>query len=302
MHATRALVRSAVLLALTPLALVACATGSKPGFPMQSVDDLKQIEELEKRTDFITKLTEYNFASENKSARNQIINHRLVLMDLQYNRWVSNFASDKQTIDTVTDIIVLGLNLGATAVGGAGTKTLLSAISGGVVGSKLAIDKNVYYEKTVSALVAAMNAQRKAALVPILEGMRKDAEEYPLGRGLADLDSYYRAGTFLGALQAIQADAGVKEQQKNNEILRLRLTRVTKADVDEAEQLTKSIGDLNDEAKGKKALNALGVDTTAMDTLDKVKDGLQEEVRKATTSARRAEVKKVFTDEQILNE
>lgn len=302
MHATRALVRSAVLLALTPLALVACATGSKPGFPMQSVDDLKQIEELEKRTDFITKLTEYNFASENKSARNQIINHRLVLMDLHYNRWVSNFASDKQTIDTVTDIIILGLNLGATAVGGAGTKTLLSAISGGVVGSKLAIDKNVYYEKTVSALVAAMNAQRKAALVPILEGMRKDAEEYPLGRGLADLDNYYRAGTFLGALQAIQADAGAKERERDQKIR--TLGPVTEADIKSTTALTLAIGKLTeaDVDKGKKALTLLAVDTSDLKTLRDVKLRLQTEVQEAPDSTRRQVLTQAFKDAGILTE
>jgi hypothetical protein len=213
------------VVALVALALIGCATGRRPGFPRQSLDDTAQISKLEEKFDLAGKLSDYNFGSENRSARNQIVNQKLVLTDLQYNRFVSDFAFEKQTLDTITDVIVLGLSIGSTAVGAAGTKTLLSAIASGVTGAKLSIDKNFYYEKTVSVLVTAMNAQRKTALIPIIRGMSQSVEEYPLGQGLADLDAYYRAGTFLGALQAIQADAGAKESRADKELNALRVSK-----------------------------------------------------------------------------
>src|SRR5712691_11236197 len=68
-----------------------------------------------------------------------------------------------------------------------------------------------------------MNAQRKAALVLILEGIKRDIEVYPMALALSDLSEYYFAGTFTGALQAIEKDAGVKEAAagKRIEIARL---------------------------------------------------------------------------------
>ena len=67
-----------------------------------------------------------------------------------------------------------------------------------------------------------MNAQRKMALVPILIGMTNNTDTYPLTQALSDIDAYYFAGTFIGALQAIQADAGAKEKQAEVTITQIR--------------------------------------------------------------------------------
>jgi len=68
-----------------------------------------------------------------------------------------------------------------------------------------------------------MNAQRKAALVLILEGTKRDIEGYPMALALSNLAEYYFAGMFTGALQAIEKDTGVKEAaaDKRIEIARL---------------------------------------------------------------------------------
>ena len=58
-----------------------------------------------------------------------------------------------------------------------------------------------------------MNAERKEALIPIVRGIGKSLDDYPFARALSDLHIYYQAGTFIGALQAIQKDSGVKEEK-----------------------------------------------------------------------------------------
>ena len=63
-----------------------------------------------------------------------------------------------------------------------------------------------------------MNAERKKALVPILKGTGKSLEIYSFTQALSELHLYYQAGTFIGALQAIQKDSGVKEEAKDIEI------------------------------------------------------------------------------------
>jgi hypothetical protein len=196
----------------------------KPGFPRQSYDEKKLIKQLEK--EYPPSLVDKYYAATNepdrRAIRDKIINGRLSLMNLHYNQFVSHFSVTKQTLDTTADITELGLNLATTAVGGATTKTVLGAVSAGVTGSKLAIDKNFFFEKTVPVLVSSMNAQRKQTLLPIMTGIGRSTDEYPLTQALSDLDAYYFAGTFVGALQAMQADAGVKENKAEISISQIR--------------------------------------------------------------------------------
>ena len=56
-----------------------------------------------------------------------------------------------------------------------------------------------------------MNAERKAALVPIMAGTRAGIEDYPMTAALIDLNAYQYAGTIDGALAGIQREAGLKE-------------------------------------------------------------------------------------------
>lgn len=205
--------------------LSGCGT---PGFPRQSYNPKKQIKQLEdvfNKTDLIKAYyaTNANEAVKN-DARNTMIDSRLALINLNYNQFIARFLVTKETLDFGTEVTQLGLNLATTAVGGAGTKTILGAIASGVTGSKLAIDKNFFFEKTVPVLITSMNAQRKEALLPIVMGMNRNTEKYPLTQALSDLDAYYFAGTFVGALQAIQADAGNKEVEANAKLNKVRKT------------------------------------------------------------------------------
>ena len=204
--------------------LPGCGT---PGFPKQSYDPKKQIKQLEKEFETPHLLTHYytltNATEEiKKSERNKIIDGRLALINLNYNQFIAQFSVTRQTLDFGTEITQLGLNLATTAVGGESTKTILGAISSGVTGGKIAIDKNFFFEKTVSVLVTSMNAQRKVMLAPILSGIKSSTDDYPLTQALADIDAYYFAGTFIGALQAIQADSGAKEKQAEVKITQIR--------------------------------------------------------------------------------
>ena len=203
--------------------LSGCGT---PGFPRQSYDEKKQIKQLENifnRTNLILEYYATN-ATETvrRDVRDKLIDGRLALINLNYNQFIARFSVTRESLDFGTEVTQLGLSLATTAVGGAETKTILGAISSGVTGSKLAIDKNFFFEKTVPVLITSMNAQRKMALAPILIGMKKNTDDYPLTQALSDIDAYYFAGTFIGALQAMQADAGAKEAQAEKNLQSIR--------------------------------------------------------------------------------
>jgi len=162
-----------------------------------------------------------------KELRNQFISQRLTLINIQYIKFIRRFAVDKAQLDTAADMLVIGLDLAGTLVGGAATKAIFAAISGGTSASRTSINKNFFHEKTVPVLVTAMNAERKEALIPIFVGIGKSIDEYPFARALADLHLYYQAGTFIGALQSIQKDAGVKEGKAAHRLAEFRETAFT---------------------------------------------------------------------------
>ena len=174
------------------------------------------------------------------NARNEFIAGRLVMMNIRYVQFVRKTTSEKQFLDTACDILALSLNLAGTSVGSAQAKTILAAIAAGVTGSKVVVDKNFYYEKTIPALMAAMNAQRKQALIPIIQGVATtNIAEYPFEQAISDLQSYYFAGTFLGAIQAIQTDAGVKETAAQNTVSNiLHETKLNLRDIQNTTNLT----------------------------------------------------------------
>jgi hypothetical protein len=227
----------AVLFALLSLCVSGCATCQKmgfsarrrrPGFPRLSYDEKALIRDLEEKLDLPAKiLGYYNLPSgrdgeaKRKDQRDLIISGRLSLINLNYNQFLGEFSLHKQAIDTGFDLGQIGVSLATAVSSSTGTQSVLGATSAAIASTRLSVDKNFFYEKTVPVLISAMNARRKEALIPILEGVKRSDAKYPLPRALSDLDYYYFAGTFPGALQSIQKEAGQKEGKAEVTIGRL---------------------------------------------------------------------------------
>ena len=141
-----------------------------------------------------------------------------------------------------------------------------------------------------------MNAQRKVVLERILKGMMNTLEDYSFEQALADIYEYYQAGTFMGAVMAIQADSGAKEKEADQEIK--KLVPLTQGQIEDKKTLTKAIGTLSesDLDKVKKAIRAIDPKATPADSLGGAKEQLQEYVREARTPARIAELTKAFKE------
>lgn len=196
---------------------------TQTGYAPQSFYSLdRDIKELEEEFGVATSIKEYYSQAETEQRRDEFIAGRLTLYNLEYLRFVQGFRLGRAEADTIFDSVLLGLGLATTLSSGERTKTVLGAITTAFTGSRNSVEKNFYADKTTSALVAQMNADRKVALIPILAGTQEGIEDYPLSRAIVDLSEYQFAGTIDGALQGVQKDAAVKDVAASKDIEQYR--------------------------------------------------------------------------------
>ncbi len=212
-----------LIFALLLLLLAAgCTTARAPHAPETSFTARSDLNALKARFASATSISDYYSQPETRERRNEFIAGRLVLYDLAYVDWVSRFRFGRAAESTVLDTATLGVNQAITLFGGARNKEVLGAIGGAIAGTRSSYEKNFFDEASAGAIAAQMNAERKAALVPIMAGTRAGIEDYPLTAALADLAAYQFAGTLDGALAGIHREAGLKEAEAVERLQRYR--------------------------------------------------------------------------------
>jgi hypothetical protein len=139
----------------------------------------------------------------NPTERNRTLRQLIYLVDCHYENWEKRLFDKKASFDFFGTISVIGVNAVGTLTGGEETKAILHAISGGIEGTKTAVDKDILQGQNTLAIITKMRELRAKKLTPLLEGMHLNMEAYPMEQALIDLGEYYNAGTFTVALQDI---------------------------------------------------------------------------------------------------
>ncbi|HEV8681029.1 MAG TPA: hypothetical protein VGQ90_16750 [Stellaceae bacterium] len=157
---------------------------------------------------------------ERRSCRDLIAYARMRYIDIKYQQYRHRVFAAVNGGNAATDIAVLGLNAAGTLVPGATTKAILHAISGGLVGAKGIIDKDILYNAGIQTLILKMDADRAAVRERITSHLKQNEEVYPFEAAELDTGDYYRVGTLHNALITLQGDAGAtlkKETAAANE-------------------------------------------------------------------------------------
>jgi hypothetical protein len=207
-----------LVLALPALSVAGCS--ALKGFPQRSGDPAAQLQRLDKyfAPDILDQYNEEKPEAEKRAFRDEVVNGQIRAIDIHFNNFVQGVSQESVQTNLGTDVLLLGLN-GAAAVASASTaKTVLASIATGVTGTKTAIDKNVFFEKTMPALVAQMEADRKMVLVNIRTGLTLSTDKYPLFQALVDLDDYYIVGTIPGSIAGITKTAGASAAASDREL------------------------------------------------------------------------------------
>lgn len=197
-----------LVLILSALALTGCATiRGAPGRPCDSKKTLEQLDP------YYAKALEdyYKPGADRTSVRNYFIETRLGIIDAEYLDFKQHLYGEGVLSGFLTDVGAIGLNAAGTLTPAASTKSILAAISGGLIGTRASAEKNFYFERTMAALLSQMEALRKTVRLRIMKGMAASADAYALSQAKTDLADYYSAGTVAGAIVGMTKEAQVAD-------------------------------------------------------------------------------------------
>lgn len=156
-------------------------------------------------------------ADEQKRIRRAMMERRMAVIDAYFKEFQAGLV--KENVGSEFGIALLGVGVGAAGSLVSETASqILSAVSGGLAGAQAAYSKAALYDKTMSALLAQMQAGRKAVAAQIFQRWNLDLDQYPMWMARTDLDAYYFAGSLPGAILGTAADAKVKETQADKQI------------------------------------------------------------------------------------
>lgn len=143
-----------------------------------------------------------------RQLRDEIVYGRMHVYDMEFTLFVRDLSAGNNTFSVGTDFAALALSgLGATT-GNAATKAALAAASGGVLAANGAVNKDIFYQKTVPAIIAQMEADRENAEATIVNNLANlNDDQYPLQRAVLDLDRLNDAGNLNSAIATITKSA-----------------------------------------------------------------------------------------------
>ena len=215
-------VRAIVYLILCS-SLAGCA--SLTGYPSDPAGNQSDIDSFRSGfgSDIIVEYTAATDAGSRKSYRDRIVLERLVAYDSSFKSFERNLSSQTNYINTAGDLAVLGLSAASTVAASAATKTVLSAAAIGVQGAGGKINKDLFYQAALPAMLTQMEANRATVLADIIKGTAETDAQYPLAMALHDIDRYANAGSIPSALSVITKAATDTKAAAEADISSLRV-------------------------------------------------------------------------------
>lgn len=151
--------------------------------------------------------------------RDKIVRQYSQRIEGRYNSFIDQlYAGDRGTALGL-DLLQLGLT-GATGLVAPSAVDDLTTITAVAAAARATIDKRVFYDRTISAVVATMDARRTQVLADIARKRRMSASQYTLNDAFDDLNRLVDAGNVNRAFGQIsrnaEADRATAEARLSN--------------------------------------------------------------------------------------
>jgi len=143
-----------------------------------------------------------------RNYRDGVIADCVKMIDGKYADFKMRLHKDAVISNLSTDLLALGLSGAASLTTGA-TANQFAEGATVVTGARTAINKDVFYEQTLPAVEAAMDANRSKILASIINSEKSDPDgkSYTLAAAGIDLDSYEQAGNIYTAIAGLTQTA-----------------------------------------------------------------------------------------------
>jgi hypothetical protein len=140
--------------------------------------------------------------------RNKIVFECVKAINRRYDGFKLSLHKESTSAGLVTDLATLGLTTGAAVAGKTAAKWLAA---GGALsaGTGATISKDIFYQQTLPALEASMDARRDKVLASILDAESADplGEKYTLTNAGFDLEAYQGGGNLYAAISELTKTA-----------------------------------------------------------------------------------------------
>lgn len=175
------------------------------------------------------------------------------LIDIRWANYEDELSGAINIGNASLDIVTLGVNAAGTLTG-AGTTHILSAVAGGLTGSKASINSNMLYNNSVLIVLVQMKSDRASWAATIAKRLTTNGQTTykNMYEAASDLYAYDRAGSLTEALISLQSAAGAQDAACQAE-----LKNAKKGGTSEASTTTTKCGSMPTTKSNS------GVDTTA---------------------------------------
>ena len=157
--------------------------------------------------------------------RDKIVALRLLAIDAQYRTFVTELRGAKSGVALGTDIATLVLGGVGTFVAGETTKSVLAAATAVIAGTRVSIDKNLFYDQTLPAIVSQMDAERAKQRLIIEQNLQRPATQYSLTDALKELSDYERLGSIETGIRKITGAATEEANKAENALKTFQRTK-----------------------------------------------------------------------------
>jgi hypothetical protein len=156
-----------------------------------------------------------NNSEDRRRYRDLIVLNRMRTYDIEFDNFERGLYGQGNSIAVAGSLATITMGAVGGVAGAAVTKAALNVASGAVTGAEGAISKELYYQRTLPALIAQMEANRTRVKTNILAGIKQPDVSYPLVAAEMDLEALKSAGGIPGAISDVTQIAAANAQDAN---------------------------------------------------------------------------------------
>lgn len=212
----KALARALVITAIG-LALSGCATLRASQQPTPELTPRILVEREQALFAYHQPTDAYREGMSRRAYRDHIVDSYLGAIQSRYTAFTDTLENGERESGFLNDLLLVALT-GATSLVDAANADELATITAMAAGGRATIDHRLFFDRTLPAVVAAMNAERATILAEIQRKRNLPIEQYSLGEAFDDIDRLQQAGRLSRGITRVTQIAEADRQRQQTRL------------------------------------------------------------------------------------